>query len=234
MGPTIRLLGLCALLSLAQACSRTPDMPKGWGPLRFAADSGCPRVYGTYDASDRDFAYVVATQFLPYDTTRGTVESFSLALEDDTLLTVIAWVDQEPRDTVRLRSHRDFTCADGWLEPTYPQWLPSFAADDEAARASRSGRTSMYLATGAKGALVGRLDHHTYDEFSLWCGDGCRGVPIPWTWRTSHRWSRAAVVNPRIHHASAPPAAPLTPLDRRLLDEEARLEGRVPGAPTRP
>lgn len=217
---------LLPVLLLTQACSKTPGMPRAWGPLRLASDSACPRVYGSFDASDRDFAHVVATQFLPYDTTRGRVDAMSLAMDEDSLLTVIAWVDHEPRDTVRLRKGREFHCADGWLEPAYPQWLPSYADDSSAARARQAGRTSLMLATGDKGALVGRLDHHTYDEFTVWCGDGCKGIPLPWTWRTSHRWYRAAVVNPALHVASdvAEPTRPMSAMDRRLAEEEARLE----------
>jgi hypothetical protein len=224
---TVKVVLIPVVLLLAQACSRTPGMPDGWGPLRFAADSSCPRVSGTYDASDRDFSHIVATQFLPYDTTRGTVESISLALEDDSTLSVIAWVDREPRDTVRLHAHREFECGDGWLEPRYPRSFPNSASDDAIAHQRQSGRSSLRIAAGAKGALVGRLDHHTYDEFNVWCGDGCKGFPVPWTWRTSHRWYRAAVVDPRTHQLTeSPEAGSLTAQDRRLMREEARLEGR--------
>lgn len=220
-------------LVLSQACSKTPGMPRAWGPLRLAADSACPRVYGSYDASDRDFAHVVATQYLPFDSLRGRLDAMSLAMDEDSSLTVIGWVNHEPIDTVRLRKGRDFTCADGWLVPSYPQWLPSYADDSLAARARGAGRTSMMLATGDAGALIGRLDHHTYDEFTVWCGDGCKGIPLPWTWRTSHRWYRAAVVNPALHIATdvAEPARPMSAADRRLAEEEARLERGEP--PTR-
>ncbi len=211
---------------LLTACSKTPGMPSGWGPLRFASDSACPRVYGTYDASDDDFAYIIARRHLPYDTTRGHVASMSLVLEDDSLLTVIAWVDLIPRDTVVLHRPRDFQCGDGWMQPAFPDWLPGDAGDSPAARARRTGRRDIRIATGAKGALVGRLDHHTYDEFAVWCGDGCKGFPIPWTWRTAHQWHRAVVVDPKVKRVAPPP--PVTPLDARLLREEAILEGRLP------
>ncbi len=221
----------CGLLPLAmmlvQACSDTPGMPSSWGPLRFAADRACPRVYGTYDASDEDFAYIIARRHLPYDSTRGPVESMSLVLDGDSVLTVIAWVDLQPRDTVLLRRGREFGCADGWLKPTFPRWLPSDDGDSPEARSERAGRREFAVATGAKGALVGRLDHHTYDEFTVWCGDGCKGFPIPWTWRTAHHWHRAEQVDPAVTRDRPFVARPMSAIDARLLREEAELEGRV-------
>jgi len=195
--------------------------------LRFARDSACPQVYGSYDASSPDFAYIMTRQSPRYDTVGGPVESMSLVLENDSLLTVIAWRDRVPSDTVVLRRRYDFDCGDGWMKPHLGTWLPGDDGDSPAARARRSGRRDFRITTGAKGALIGRLDHHTFDQFDVWCGDGCKGFPLPWTWRTSHQWFRAAVVNPQSHRV-IPPPRPVTPLDQRLLREEAILEGRIP------
>lgn len=200
-------------------------MPSGWGPLRFAADSSCPQVYGTYGMDNADVAYLLVGGHLPYDTTRGPVESVSLVLEDDSVLTAIAWVDQSPRDTVLLFSGRDFHCGDGWLKPTFPQWLPGDAGDSPEARARRSGRREFMVVVGSKGALVGRLDHHTYDEFTVWCGDGCKGFPIPWTWRTSHGWYRAEQVDPMVKRERPAVIEPMTAREARLrrkLEKEER------------
>jgi len=209
---------------LLVGCTESRGMPSAWGPLRLAADSTCPPVYGSYDASDADLAHIMVVQHLPYDTTRGRVESLSLVLQNDSVLTAIAWIDREPRDTVNLHRGLHFQCADGWLQPEYPQQLPSYDADLEDARAYRGRTNAVRVARTRDGSLVARIDHHTFDEFSIWAPGGA-DLPIPWTWRVQRVWHRAAVVQPQTHRATAP-ARRLTDLNERLLHEEARLEGR--------
>ncbi|MEP7384682.1 MAG: hypothetical protein ABI910_23630 [Gemmatimonadota bacterium] len=84
----------------------------------------------------------------------------------------------------------DYYCADGWLQIGNRD-LPTTWDADVVSESYRPNRRAMRIAPGMDGALVARLDLIRNDEITIWCGDGCKGIPIPWTWETRSTWSVA-------------------------------------------
>lgn len=85
-------------------------------------------------------------------------------------------------------------CVDSWFE---------FPGD----HASNEDHTA--LALDKDGNLLIRAIKTTRDEFPIWCGDGCKG--IPYAWHTKVTWVRAARIEnakPWVFKAPADPEAP--------------------------
>lgn len=87
------------------------------------------------------------------------------------------------------------------------------------AAGNKANRDAFAIAMDGEGNLVGRRTAVTYDEFAVWCGDGCRGFPLPWTYREHIVWSTL-----RPPTTDRPPEPRLSATDRRLSEEERRLE----------
>jgi hypothetical protein len=79
-------------------------------------------------------------------------------------------------------------------------------------------RHAMMLAPNEDGALVARLDFIDYNEFTVWCGDGCKGFPIPGTFETRSVWSMAEKFDSEL----PPPVA--RERQRVIAKKEAALE----------
>lgn len=224
------------------ACSHEERMPREWGPLAKGKGDECPRVAGRYLDSSAPITQMLAARFVEVRDGDAEWDSFELAAPTATGLDVtVRYANGEER---RGRARRggpydgDFYCADGWLQ-VGDRYMPNRWDDEGRSPGFVPRRRGLRIAPGTDGALVARLDLTGYDEFTVWCGDGCKGIPLPWTfetrssWSAAHRWSPGA---PRAHAstqggASAPAgAAPASALDDRLAREEAALENGTPVA----
>jgi hypothetical protein len=210
------LVTVIALAPLLACGGETKGMPRAWGPLSLARDERCPNVSGRYVDSSLPIAWLLAGRHVPPDSADADWAWFELGGSADAELHVtVAYADgveHSGRLTKGDPWNGDYHCDDGWLKIP-DRWIPDrwdgeLKTDDFMIR-----RRAMRMAPGADGALVARLDGIDYDEFTVWCGDGCKGIPLPWTFRTRSAWSVAE----RWREGTPSPRA-----KARLRDEERR------------
>jgi hypothetical protein len=228
-----RFAGLASAFVLLLLGCGSERAPTGYGPLALGEREHCPSVNGRFDASEPLVRWSVVELVLPYDSTRPQVALFSLLGNADRSLRLVAWSGGVPKDTVRLTRDAQYRCAAGRLVLDLPESLPEEvreAITHPEGRLVRANRLS--LALGAEGALVADLAHESYNGVSVWCGDGCTYVPLPFSARTTHTWTRAY---PMRENGDATPdrATGLRArqrLERLRAEERALEEGRPRGA----
>lgn len=224
------------------ACRNDERMPREWGPISKGTGEECPKVAGRYLDSSAPITQMLAGRFVESRDGDAEWDSFELAPPTATGMDVtVRYTNGEERHGRARRGgpyDGDFYCADGWLQ-VGDRYMPNRWDDEELSRGFFPRRRGLRVAPGKDGALVARLDLTRYDEFTIWCGDGCKGIPLPWTfetrssWSAAHRWSPDAL---RAHASRAgrvnatAAAAPANALDDRLAREEAALENGVPVA----
>lgn len=185
---------LLALLPALACRGETAGMPRAWGPLTLASDDRCPDVSGRFVDSSLPVAWMMAGRQVPDDSADADWAWFELSGRADTELHVtVAYADGVERSGRLTKGdpwNGDYYCEDGWLKVP-DRWIPDRWDAELEADGFHVRRHAMRLAPGANGALVARLDGIDYDELTVWCGDGCRGFPLPWTFRTRSAWSVA-------------------------------------------
>ncbi len=102
-----------------------------------------------------------------------------------------------PELLVTLRAGQDYVCEDGWL---VGDRLVHDPGPDRSAPRPDTVIGVVRLARQVSGHLVFNAVFDERKEFYLWCGDGCRGVPLG-TWETNE-WSR-------LEPTEAPPVEPV-------------------------
>lgn len=90
-----------------------------------------------------------------------------------------------PTRTHTLRRRDHYTCKSGWVRV---QRVVSDPGPDRSNPRADTVIGVVMLRRGWKGSLVARADYRDRKEFMLWCGDGCKGVPLG-TWDV-HDWGR--------------------------------------------
>lgn len=217
------------------ACGDRVAVPKTYGPLDLGEADHCAIVNGRFDVQEPLVRWAVVERVLPFDSTRGPIEAFSLLGNADQSLRLLAWSGGRARDTVRLQRDRDYRCSERRVVLDLPNALPSDVHDAPVLPGERQTRAyRLALALGAEGALTAELSHETFVGFPVWCGDGCRYLPVPFSRQTSHEWTR---VYPLPEDGKPFPRRIMTAREQRqrdrLLEEERALEeGRpVPGGP---
>ncbi len=210
--PVARNFMLCAVSVALIGCgSGDTSMPRDWRPLRLGATSGCPPVSGTYGAESELLFTTLIGQHLPSVARAIAWSAFSLHGNADTALTAIVMHAPDVAYTVRLRRDVAYRCIDGWLVPTVSAALRSVEGTPRAAA------REVVVASAKDGALVARLRTTRHRELPVWCGDGCRGVRVPFSATTRVRWERAAPVQGDVADIEAADAR--QPLDARATRE---------------
>ncbi|HEX4931769.1 MAG TPA: hypothetical protein VFV33_01240, partial [Gemmatimonadaceae bacterium] len=163
-------------------------------PLQLGREWHCPDLAGRYAFAPEPVSHLLAGRFAPWDSVPRELESFTIAGSADTALHVtLGYLDGgtvEKRLVKGSEYAGDYHCGDGWLHllsrDIPDRWDAEVKSGDFFAK-----RRAMRIAVGADGRLVGRLDRIDYDEFAVWCGDGCQGIALPWTFETRSTWSAA-------------------------------------------
>jgi hypothetical protein len=222
-----RVAALTLACLLLAAC-REGRVPHGFGPLALGEPEHCPIVNGRFDALEPLVRWSVVERVLPYDSTRLEVEGFSLQGNADQSLQLVAWSSGEPFDTVQLARARHYRCDEGRLVLDLPERLPE-GSGEEPAHSERLVRANrLALAIGAEGALVAELARETYSGIAVWCGDGCKYVPVPFSGQTTHSWLRVYPMPlgevARARRVAPPSEQQLN--DRMAAEEKALEEGR--------
>ena len=187
-------IALVLLVPLAACRRETADLPKAWRPLQLGKDWHCPALAGRYAYAADPVGYQIAGRFAPWDSVPHELESFTVEGSADTALHVtLGFLDGqvvERRLAKGTEYAGDYHCKDGWLHLSSRD-IPNTWDAEVASGGFVTLRRALRIAPGKDGRLVGRLDHTDYDEFTVWCGDGCKGIPLPWTFETRSTWSAA-------------------------------------------
>lgn len=229
--PRKTILAYAAGLLLV-ACHPDDRMPANFGRISLGKKNGCPNVLGRFARTSEPIAHMMAGRFLPYDSTHAAWEWFELTGSPDSAMQVtVQRVDGSvAKGTMRKEGERagDYQCADGWIvlrDRDLPNtWDSDVLEPDEHPR-----RRAMRVASTTTGDLVARLDMIDFDEFTVWCGDGCKGIPLPWTFTRRSGWSTARQYDSSEAHptGTTPDRQQQVPADR-LGREEQELENGPP------
>jgi len=187
---------------------------------------------------------MLAGRHLPSDSTKVDWAYFELVGSADTaLVATVVTRDSVTRDSVTHTTHLtkgtpytgDYFCEEGWLQLSNSS-IPNLWDTDMTTPQFLPRRHALRIAPGANKALVARLDFIDFEEFTVWCGDGCKGFPLPWTFKTRSAWSSARAWNANsvslYSSGIGPPHDVLSAaMQRRLWLEEQALENGpdIPG-----
>ncbi len=185
---------------VATACrSATSEMPRGYGPIALAEGERCPSVGGRYFDSSAPVMAMLVMPALRNPPASGDLAWIELTPADDsTLLVAVMYQDSVSVSGTLRRGgpwHGDYYCEEGWLkvrDARIPQTWDAEMKDGE----FFPRRHLFWVAPNKAGALVARLQFIDFEEFGLWCGDGCKGFPIPGTFEYRETWSLAEAFDP--------------------------------------
>ncbi len=172
-----------AVAALMSACSPSPI--ESGSPS--AADRGaCPDIRGYFrpgfDSARSDLlrgARVASSDDPAVSIAGESASSFSIHMS----------AHDDPTGGTALRTMKhgsDFSCRDGWVQLTraFEMRLPEEFRPDGRASLSRT----ISMRKNSAGALEIRTDSFDWEQFSVWCGDGCKGFKIPFS-EIHRRWS---------------------------------------------
>jgi hypothetical protein len=235
--PAVRWATLCLVL-LTTACGLAdPRVPRGVlvGQPREGTQRGtCPPIAGAYRRADNVLGTIM-TAALPYESRDRDWTIVVIAQPTDTTMILTYRTAVGVADTVRLRLPADYECNSGWIEPGFA-WLrlpdPYRAPNDY-----RHIRDDFRIAANDDQHLVGQRIIRRYRQFDVWCGDGCKGFPLPWTVRREVQYhtmlDTLAPIPPPVSSEPRPPgvqsrSAREEAANRRMAAEEAALEAGTP------
>ena len=185
---------IASLVTIVACRGDANGLPRAWRPVQLGRDSLCPAMAGRYAYGPDPISFHLAGRYAPWDSIPHELEYFTLAGAADSALHVtIGYLDGRTVEKRLVKGSTyagDYFCDDGWFHvgsrDIASKWDSEVASDGFFAQ-----RHAMRVAPANGGALVARLDRIDYDEFTVWCGDGCKGIPLPWTFETRSTWSRA-------------------------------------------
>ncbi len=124
-----------------------------------------------------------------------------------------------PQQTLVLKWENDYLCADGWLSSDR---LVHDPGPDRNRPRPDTVIGVVYTARDTEGRLQFKSEYPEDVQFSIWCGDGCRGVPLG-RW-TMHEWARLDTTTAPVVERARPWAEPFDePI--RIGDEGSRARG---------
>ncbi len=184
----------------------------------------CPRIDGAYRNNGSDLAAVVG-RFSRSGLGLADWETVVITGHPDVAIQLAFTRKDQQGVTVTLERDRGYDCHTGWLHPDRAaglmdelkargRGLPLEAPDDD-----RVHRYEFYISSNDRKQLVGKLDDLNFAQFDVWCGDGCKGFPIPWSIRRDMIWSVLPDTSEPVQGPPPPSAA-----DERIAAEERALE----------
>lgn len=184
-----RLMTLLLLSALFSGCGNHDGYPHDWDAAVTAPAGQCPDITGTYLISDR-ISY--ATLAGHYEETPRTWQVMSLAGNPQVGLEAMVYeinTGTPYEKTIKRSKGTDYQCDDGWLEMPWPGGV-ALTTEDDAPNDNRQMSKTLSYAKNRAGELVIRTNIARWQAFAVWCGDGCKYVPIPFTRETTYAWSR--------------------------------------------
>lgn len=185
-------LSLLLLALLLGGCGGS-GYPKKWAPLAKPPGNQCPDITGTYFIADR-LAYQTLAGGHFYEEQPRHWSVMTLAGNPQAGLQVMLYESQSgvPMDKpVKLNHGGEYRCDDGWLDMSWPGGF-SMRGEDDDPNDSRLMEKSLSFAKNSAGELVIRTNTAHWYGIPVWCGDGCKYLPIPFTRTVSYGWNKWA------------------------------------------
>lgn len=186
----VRLLQVAAVSMVLAGCGMSADTDEAWKNVVIASGDDCPDIAGTYVVLD-DPAYVMlGGPPAGPDTSWQTITLAGDAARAIEVTVHDAWTGRTNATPIRRIRGTDYTCSDGWLQAEWPYGRFPFDRAADGVPQGADAEKSMSIARNTLGELVVRTNIRTWESFSVWCGDGCASIPLPFTGSTRHQWSR--------------------------------------------
>jgi hypothetical protein len=184
---TIKHFLFIALVSLSLPGCDVPTN-EDWKDVVKAADNECPDITGTYSIMDQP-GYLMLAGHYEKPERNWSVMSISGNPQVELQITLYeADTGISYQSPIKRIRNRDYECKAGMLETAWPYMAAPINRSEEHISDDDLVEKSLSFAKNKKGDLVLRSNTHSWKGISVWCGDGCKYVPIPLTGRTSHRW----------------------------------------------
>lgn len=220
---------LLSLAMLASACAPgTGSMPREFGRVVLAEKARCPSVAGRYFDTSEEITAMLVKAALRNRSSEADIAWFTLSQPGDSTLSVqITYIDSVTASGYLKQGspyEGDYYCENGWLKigdhRIPPTWDGDVKVGDFFPR-----RHDFQVAPNRDGGLVARLLFTDFEQFDVWCGDGCKGFPIPGTFEFKEQWSMAEAYDPDL----PPPASRKRERERQrtLAELEEAKKDRV-------
>lgn len=124
------------------------------------------------------------------------------------------------RDRTVLLRGQHYDCASGWIIPRGTIMLADLSDEDSLRSMNDPTRQefSLAIAGDTTGSLIARVRILSWAQFDVWCGDGCKGFPLPWSVERRSRWEYLGTTRRQ------PLGVPDDDLRRKVAAEERALE----------
>ena len=182
------------LLSMIFLALTSCDIPVGsnsnWQDVVKAANNECPDITGTYSIMDQPGYLMLGGH---YEDPKKAWEVMSITGNPQQELHITLYETNTGisyNALITRTRNKDYQCKDGMLETAWPYMDAPINRADESISNDDLVEKSLSFAKNKNGDLVLRTNTHTWKGIAVWCGDGCKYLPIPFTSRTHHHWSR--------------------------------------------
>lgn len=177
----------CALLFIG--CTPRDGYPDDWQPLATTAADQCPDIAGTFTIGDRIVYQMLGGH---YEKTPRTWSVMSIAGNPQEGLQITLYeinTGAPYEQPIKRNRNHDYQCQDGWLDLAWPGNIRMYDENDRIPDDDLMEK-SLSLAKNRAGELVIRTNVSHWKGIAVWCGDGCKYIPIPFTRQTYYTWSR--------------------------------------------
>lgn len=183
---TAALLLILIALTLA-SCDPSQHSAKDGQNVITAAGNECPDIAGTYLIMDRAGYLILGGH---YEKTPKNWEILNISGNPQQELHIRLYDSLGATNETPLKRVKgtDYKCQNGFLETEWPAEVRLDRSDD-AIPENHGFEKSLSFAKNNKGELAMRTNIRHWKEVPVWCGDGCRYVPIPFTSRIRYKWS---------------------------------------------
>jgi hypothetical protein len=136
----------------------------------------------------------------------------------DSLQLILTAADLRATAIVRRGQHYD--CASGWIVPRGTIMRADLSEEDSIRSMNdpKHHDYSLAIAGDTTGSLIARVRILAWSQFDVWCGDGCKGIPLPWSIERRTRWEYLGSTQ------RLPLGVPDDDIGRKVAAEERALE----------
>lgn len=172
------------------SCDLNKNSANDWQNVIPAAANGCPNIAGTYSIMD-EAAYLMLGGHYEKKPKHWDILNISVNTQQELQITLYesdtGAINETPIKRIR---GKDYECQNGFLETEWPYFAVPLNRLTDAIPDNDQFEKSLSFAKNEMGELVIRTNTRHWKGFTVWCGDGCKDVPIPFTSRTRYKWSR--------------------------------------------
>lgn len=153
-----------------------------------AEGNDCPDITGTYSIMDRA-GYLKLGGHYEKKPKNWAIINISGNAQQELHIRLYESDSGATNETpIKRVKDEDYSCQNGLLETKWPAEVRLNRSED-AIPESHEYKKSLSFAKSKTGELVMRTNIRHWKGVSVWCGDGCKSMPVPFTSRTRYKWS---------------------------------------------